>query len=138
MAEMKRRGFLGLLGGAVAAGPKLAEGIAGSLSVNPMPPMGGYPTSSAAGIAVNTDWKSDRINSLRNLIKGGNPNEARERRQARLYQAEMIERFRLEGMRSVSPQHKARIFVEGNIDRQQRISRMHWERELDDLLTGNF
>jgi len=135
---MKRRGFLGLLGGAAVAGPKLAVDLGSqvtSMGGIPTPPMGGFVGSGTlASAGSGGDWKIGRIAELRKLLAGKDPEEERRRKIQRLYQVENVERFRLDSLRSVSASHKMTMFIDGNLDRQDRINRMHAERELADLL----
>lgn len=134
---MKRRAFLGFLGGAAAAGPataaKLASDLAGSATGSiPMAPLSAYggPVSSNDGA-----WRLTRIAELKKLLSGDKSDE--EKRQARinrLHQAEMEERFRLDALRSPSATTKARMLIAGNVDRQERVSRLYAEDELERLL----
>src|SRR5690606_33039324 len=109
--KLARRNFLGLIGGAAAAGPKLAQGIATNVASSPM--------ALASGSGANLDvvsssfdekkWRVDRIAKLRNILAGRDDEAAQRRKMNMLYQAENIERFRLDGIRSVAPQHKMRM-----------------------------
>jgi hypothetical protein len=131
---MKRRSFLGFLGGAAASGPTLAKGIA-SDAYFPTPPMGGGWIGGAVKSSEG-DWRPSRILELRRLLSGDDGGEAaRNRRQNRLSQLEQTERFRLDSLRSISPSHKMSMFIDGNLDRQERV-RVGWlENELEHLLT---
>jgi hypothetical protein len=133
---MKRRSFLGFLGGAAAAGPKLAQGIASSVNMGvPMPPMGGYSEpSNAVGASASNSWVPARIAKLKAILAGNNPEAAQNRRRDRLYHAESAERFRLDSLRSIAPAHKMQMLIDGNLDRQERIQRLHAESELAELL----
>lgn len=130
---MNRRGFMGLLGGAVAAGPKLAAGIA----ENAAPSMGYYPTSIEGEMSIASDpsYVASRIASLKDIIAGKDPSTKREQRMSALYQLESLERYRLDGLRSVAAQHKVRMLVSGGATRQDRIRRTNAEFELADLIT---
>lgn len=127
---MKRRAFLGFLGGAAASGPKLAQDIAQVTAR--LPPEGG---SVVGGVAsASGDWKLSEITRLKSLLSGKS-REARERDKVlRQAGAEMRERFRLDGLRSVSPASKARLLLEYQIEQDAIIRRYWWQRELDKLL----
>lgn len=132
---MKRRAFLGFLGGAAAAGPttaaKLATDLA-SVPISPVPPMGGV----YGGLATDDGtWRVARIAELKKLLSGDkSEEEKRQLRINRLHQAEMEERFRLDGLRSPSSSTKARMLIAGNLDRQERVNRLYAEGELERLL----
>lgn len=129
--KMERRKFLGFLGGAAAAGPKLAQSLASTVSTGGPPPMGVYAV--AAGDSEGK-WRLARIKELKGLLSGKDDETAKHRRMSRLYNVENVERFRLDSLRSVSATHKMQMFIEGNLDRQERIRRMHLEDELANLL----
>lgn len=133
---MKRRAFLGFLGGATAAGPQLAKGLAADAYFPSVPPMGGGWIGGATKTSEGGDWRQSRILELRRLLSGDDGGEAaRNRRQNRLSQLEQAERFRLDSLRSISPSHKMSMFIEGSLDRQERL-RVGWlENELEQLLT---
>lgn len=126
-----RRGFLGFMGGAVAAGPKLATELA-SAAPQPTPSMGYL--HGGIGASNDGDWKARQVAKLRGLLAGRDPQPARDRKLRRLYSIEQQERFRLDALRSVSPVHRYRMFIDGDMERQDRINAIHWERELNDLL----
>ena len=133
---MNRRGFLGFFGGAAAAGPKLAAGIADSVaSLGPAP----YPSFGTAseGMAVDVDWKVGRINELKAIISGRDPQADQNDRMNRLYAMEQSERFRLDSLRSVSPIHKQRMLTDGASERHRRIRRADAKWDLKRLLSGN-
>lgn len=138
---MKRRGFLGLLGGAAVAGPKLAVDLGAQVAGSSLSPGLGWASigSKETPVLSNGDWKLSRIAELRKVLSGNKDPEAEKRRALqRLYQVENVERFRLDGLRSVSATHKMVMFIDGNLDRQERIERMHKEHELADLLKTPF
>lgn len=136
---MNRRSLFGFLGGAVAAGPKLARDIAETASSHP-PYAGRLYSSAAGGVGIGADpdtsWKVARIADLRRIIAGTDRQEEREKARHRLYEAETVERFRLDGLRSVSPAHKYSMLVAGQTERRDRIERMQASFELADLLAG--
>ena len=135
MADIKRRGFLGLMAGAVASGPKLAAGIADNVAVSNLGAAGGI--SFPIDAPSQGDWKAKRIAQLKNIILGIKDDAGeRERQTQRLYQLETVERFRLDGLRSVSPTAKAKMFIAGSELRQERISRLYAQGELERLLSG--
>lgn len=131
---MRRRAFLGVLGGAAASGPSLAKSIA-SVELLGAPPVDG-PCDSITGLAGSgSDCKASEILNLRSLLSG-EAREAKERAgEVRRRNIEMVERFRLDALRSVSPSHKARMLLEYQIMRDGEDRRYLWQRRLDYLLT---
>lgn len=129
---MKRRNFLGFLGGAVAAGPKLAGDLGTQARLGA--DAGGVMQAATAATNAPGDWRPIRIAQLKDWLSGKGTDDAQQRRRQRLYQAEQLERFRLDTLRSVSPSHRVQMFINGNLDRSERIQRMHWEQELEELL----
>lgn len=128
-----RRGFLGFLGGAVAAGPKLAQDLASATNqAGHGVPSASYGIASKSGIP--DDWRISRISDLRSWIKGGRPEEQRERRIRRMYQMEAHARYRLDSMRSISAQHKYQMLLDGECARAEALRKMEWENELENLL----
>lgn len=133
---MKRRGFLGLMGGAVAAGPKLAGELAsqGSLGFASL----GVPLGAIAATS-DGEWRLSRIKELRSLLTSGETeDQRRHKRINRAYQMEALERFRLDSLRSVSAQRKMAMLMDSNESRHERINRMSWEDELERLLKPDF
>lgn len=133
---MKRRAFLGFLGGGAVAGPKLAASIGEQVALSGGSPAFGWgmgtlpvPASTSDG-----DWRVSRIAQIRRWFARSGEEDAKERRQLRQYQVEALERFRLDSLRSVSAQHKMQMFIEGNIERQMRIRHESHETELAELL----
>lgn len=132
---MKRRAFFGFMGGVVAAGPKLAAGIAdGAQSLNYIGPS---ISSGMVNEGPDASWKAKRIAELKAMIAGADPGIKQREKMDRLYAMEMQERFRLDSLRSVSPIHKHKMLIEGSRERNQRIRRADAEWDLHRLLTGN-
>jgi hypothetical protein len=131
---MNRRGFLGFLGAGAAAGPKLATGLATEVAAGSTL-VGGYLGGDPFGaVGGNPNYRVEHIARLKNLISGKDPSIKRERVMRNLYMAESVERFRLDGLRSVSACHKMRMFIDGSHDRQNRIRRQDAEFDLAVLL----
>lgn len=131
---MNRRGFLGLFGAGVAAGPKLAAGIAQEVAAGvPMAPVGGF-ASGAIPSTSDSSWRLRQIAKLKTIIRGKDPEAEQHHKMHRLYMAENSERVRLDSLRSVSASHKMRMLVEGNHARQKRIRRTDAMFSLADLL----
>lgn len=130
--KIGRRGFLGFLGGAVASGPKLAQDLASAGNQVALgAPSPSYGIGSSGG---PDDWKISRIADLRSWIKGGRPEEKRERRIRRMYKMETHARYRLDSMRSISAQHKYQMLLDGEDARAEALRKMEWENELENLL----
>lgn len=142
--QLKRRQFLGFLGGAVAAGPKAAQAIAqetltkGSLvgealnSGGSVPGYYGEPqVASSSG-----NWKASRIKELKAILAGKDPEAERREKQQRYYALENRDRARIDSLRSVSFVNKMRLYTEGSITRNERIRRENMRWELANLLKG--
>lgn len=134
--KASRRGFLGLLGGGAVAGPKLAQSLAGEVASGMSVPPMGFAGMGIANAVGGGDWKTQRIAELTKWLTLGRPEAADERRQHLQYQLEARERFRLDGLRSVSPVQRHAMFVAGNLDRRERIQKLEWELELSHLTGG--
>lgn len=134
--KMGRRGFLGLLGGAAASGPTLATGLAagagGAPSVGRL--SAGMFSGPGSIAGVDRSYKLSRIAQLRKLLTGEDPEEQRSREQFFLNSQSEMERFRLDGLRSVSPVNRMRMFQDGEYERRKRAQRLYHEFELADLL----
>ena len=129
--SVNRRSILGILSGAVASGPRLVAGIADA-GIQALP-------QSSMGVGANYvgpggDWKTSRIKELKHLLSGGDDQKKRRRVMDKLYQADTLERYRLDSLRSVSATHKMRMFIEGAADRNERAYLASAEFELADLL----
>lgn len=138
---MKRRQFLGFLGGAAVAGPKAAQAVAqeaiserslSKMALGMAPSPTGWNTF--AGDVANDDWKISRINELKKLIMGGDPAAERQARMNRLYELEQVERARIDGLRSVSLAGKLQMLQNGAPKRNARIAREQWKNELANLM----
>jgi hypothetical protein len=135
--KVGRRGFFGIMGGAAAAGPSLAKGVAhGSFASGAPMPIGA--SGNAVGVVSEADWKTKCIAELRSIISGNDPQADRNRKMARMYSAEKQEEFRLDALRSVSMTARHRMFVEGVHARRERIRRVDAEFDLADWLAGKF
>lgn len=130
--SVNRRSILGILSGAVASGPKLVAGIADAgIQALPQSSMG---VGSHYAPTAGGDWKTSRIKELKHLLSGGDDQKKRRRVMDKLYQADTLERYRLDSLRSVSATHKMRMFIEGAADRNERAYLASAEFELADLL----
>jgi len=131
---LTRRSIFAVFGGAAAAGPKIAKGIAENVAEG----VSGQPPDSFLGgmmPAGNGDWKPQRIATLRHLLKSDAKEETKSsKRLEALYHSETIERVRLDSLRSVAPAHKLRMLVDGNTERRRRLTLTQSEFELSDLL----
>jgi len=133
---MKRRGFLGLLGGAAVAGPAAAKNViaqaaplssAGSLMESLAVNSYGMPCKPKAMFS-----SLDRIEKLKRLISGD------EEPEFDLYETNSVRRVGIENavqsLHSVSPVHKIAI-LRREAERMERERReANWARELKQLL----
>lgn len=138
---MKRRGFLGFLGGAVAAGPSVAKTAVAEL------PKGiassGYISNSLGACAPSSypyepssgDWRVKEIANLRRLISGDLTEEEKEQeRRSRLYRTRNTISQNVAGLHSVSGVHKLRMYDEQMGRLQKRIQRSESKGYLARLL----
>lgn len=135
--EASRRGFLGIFGAGVVAGPKLAAGIAQNVAESmPIPPSGFASAGSAVNPVSEGNWRLNHIARLKRIISGKDPYVAQEQVRHRLYMADNCERVRLDGLRSVSPGHKMRMLVDTARHRQERLRRAEAGFDLAQFLSG--
>lgn len=135
---MKRRGFLGFMGGAAVAGPQLAKAAVAELPSglgNAVPGViGGY-GSLGQPIASGPDkaWKLKEIANLKRLISGGlTDDEKEDRKRRRLYQQERIISQSVACLVSVSGTRKLEIYRDRMEQHNEKIQiseakgRLHW------------
>jgi hypothetical protein len=138
---MKRRGFLGLMGGAAVAGPGIAKDAvqylpSGLSSAVPPAPYGGIIATTRADSSGMFD-RATRIADLRRLISGQLTDEEREeRRRERLYNVDTMFAQNVTCLRSVSPFNKVRIHSERMQVVKDEIDRSRNRSYLDRLLRG--
>jgi len=146
---MKRRNFLGLLGGTAVAGPSIAAETASKLSASNVwahkanyltqgqGPLADYAQSGAP--ANDISWHASRIQSLRDLITGKvDDHDAHYRRANRVRSGEMADRAAIDALRSVSMQHKYSMLVDAGERRARRANILDAEFELSNLLNLKF
>lgn len=131
-----RRGFLGIMGGGVVAGPKLATSLAAEATNMPVPSFGSGMANASKAIWSEDAYKASRIEHLRGLIAGGDGESRLNRRERLAYALEQRDRYRLDGLRSISPSYRHAMFVDGSVSRQEHINRERWEFELSELTGG--
>ncbi len=131
---MKRRAFLGFLGGAAASGPTLAKGIAAEAASGGASLYGG---SVQCAPASDGAWRLSRIKELKSLLAGKNPQIEKDRREHLRHSLDSIERYRLDGLHSLSPAHKYRMLSRFQLQREQERRREWWQDELDSFLSGD-
>lgn len=140
---MKRRGFLGLIGGAAVAGPSVAKnalvtaaplsgsayaGMALSLDNLADPPETmGYATT----LGSKSNWKIDRIGRIKRLLSGEEEDEEHDIR-PRLRMSE----HNINALGSVSPVSKVRMFRSAVKSAQREQRKRSWLQELLELETG--
>lgn len=136
---MKRRAFLGWLGGAAAAGPTLTKSLAAEAVAHmPMPPIGGgYASAGLEKSPEPDDWKLRQIKRLKAIISGKDPDAEQNDVMNRLYSAESLERYRLDSLRSVSPTHRMQMLINGASHRRDRARRADAKFDLARILRGD-
>lgn len=135
--KVGRRGFLGLMAGGVAAGPKLATSLAAQAS-----------GASSIGFSYGEDavtsdaepdsghWKSTRIAKIQSWLNGDRAEDEEEKLASRLRSLEDRERFRLDSLRSVSTSHRHAMFIEGEFARAERLKELRLKKQLARLTGG--
>ena len=133
---VNRRGLLGLLGGAAAAGPKLAKSIADDIGKSR--PMGGFGddySETGTSQSGHAAWEETRKKILQRVITGKSAAEKKKQKTLIVVRRlDDLERLRLDSLRSVSPGQKMRILIDGMADRDERARIAGAEFELADLL----
>ena len=146
---MKRRGFLGALGGAAVAGPSMAQNALAQLpkglgnTAMSLPPSGygGAYGQAVEGCADGNsgDWEVKHIKRIRRLISGQKNDEERE--------AEAIERREnrlnvigqeIACLRSISGTAKLNMYERKVLEIREMRQQYYWGRELADLLKAGF
>lgn len=138
---MKRRGFLGFIGGAVAAGPATAKAVVAELpkglgAIGPMPPMGGYYGNTLSqAVGDGGDWRLKEIASLKRFLSGELTDEEKEQeKRRRLNFVYNSINQNVAGLHSVSGVHKMRMFDEQMFRLNARIERSERKGYLSRLL----
>lgn len=137
---MKRRGFLGFMGGAAVAGPSAAKaaisqmpaGMELSANLPPIPPIGGYMATTAAN-DVDNSWKISEIANIKKFLSGDlSEDEKEQRHRQRMYGMHSIISQHVAGLRSVSGVQKFAMYnraIEAKndeISRSEARGRLHW------------
>lgn len=122
---MKRRGFLGFLGGAAAAGPSVAKAAPKSIGMVAYPPSYGISAANQA-IGGGSDWRIGEIANLRRILTGDMTEEEKEQdRRERMYAMESIIDQNVAVLVSVSGPHKLAM-------RRDRVRKLHKEIRLSE------
>lgn len=141
---MKRRGFLGFMGGAAAAGPSVAKaavaempkGLGAAFSHNPGAPLGGL----SQGIrdtasSIGGSWRIKEIASLRRVLLGDLTDEEKEqRKRSRLYAHQSVVQQNIAGLVSVSGVRKMEMYGDQMARLDDRIRRSEAQGYLSRLL----
>lgn len=140
---MKRRGFLGIVGGAAVAGPSIAKEVVASLPTGlgsasiPMPSMGYFSQQglSAAATTIGSEhsWRLREIAEIKRFLTGELTDEEKEsRNRQRLYRREQVINQNVACLQSVSGSRKLAIYgrrmeLHGEeMERVERQQRLHW------------
>lgn len=136
---MKRRGFLGIIGGAAIAGPKVAKDAVAKLPVGlgdamAAAPYGGYASIGANGTEPsNGSWRLTEIANLRKIITGEMTDQEKEdQRRQKMYAQQNIISQSVATLVSVSGVRKLEMYQERMAVHGRRIqqieaqSRLHW------------
>lgn len=132
---MKRRAFLGFLGGAAAAGPSAAASLVEPLAKASLPlDYMGTDNPKFESSSSDGSWKISRIADLVRRLSGQKTkHEIEEERLSNLEMVGMAYRYQVDGLRSVSIQHKLEMIARMQRRRNAERERHWWERELFDL-----
>lgn len=139
---MKRRGFLGALGGAAVAGPSVAKNALAQLPTGLGQNVLGYGSignSVEACTKQSGDWELSQIERLRRLISGQKTDEEREedaltRRENR----NNIIGQGIASLRSVSGTAKLDMYERKMREIREQRQQYYWGRELADYLKRDF
>lgn len=138
---MKRRGFLGIIGGAALAGPKVAKEAVAKLPVGlgdaamAAAPYGGYasPGLNAVTDAPSGSWRLTEIANLRKIITGEMTDaEKEDQRRQKMYAQQNIISQSVAALVSVSGVRKLEMYQERmaahgrRIQKSEAQSRLHW------------
>lgn len=138
---MKRRGFLGIIGGAAVAGPAAAkniiktrpDSIGSTLGIlREGPSMGAIAT---AGNGIDRDWRLGEIERLRRFISGGESEEEKEaKRQQRLHAMEPIVSQNVMCLQSVSAATQVRMHRRRMDEIYREVEVIYSKRRLTEYL----
>lgn len=140
---MKRRGFLGIIGGAAVAGPSIAKDVVASLPTGlttaspPMASMGYFSgqglAKAATTIGSENSWRLQEIAEIKRFLTGELTDEEKEsRNRQRLYRREQVINQNVACLQSVSGSRKLAIYgrrmeLHGeDMERVERQQRLHW------------
>ncbi|QIG76692.1 hypothetical protein EVC28_068 [Rhizobium phage RHph_I1_23] len=143
---MKRRGFLGIIGGAAVAGPRVAKEVVSKLPVGlgdatlGVPPFGGYGSQGLAeAVPSNSSWRLTEIANLRKIITGEMTDQEKEdQRRQKMYAQQNIISQSVASLVSVSGVRKLEMYQERmalhgrRIQQSEARSRLHWLLRQDD------
>jgi hypothetical protein len=136
---MKRRGFLGFMGGAAVAGPTAAKSVVGELPKSlgigvPYGSMSGY-GSTAVCSSSEGDWRLGEVARLKRILSGDLTDEEKEnRRRSRLYRQEAIISQNVTSLVSVSSVARMRIYHRDMERHNERVERSECRSNLFRLL----
>lgn len=139
---MKRRGFLGFVGGAAVAGPSVAKNAVAKLPEglglgNHIVASYGIPGEVGEGPGGG-DWKIKEIAKLRRLLTGDlTDDEKEERRRSRLYSRQLRISHEVSVLVSVSGVHKLAMHEHRMEKNSEDITRSSLRGRLSRLLRGD-
>lgn len=136
---MRRRGFLGFMGGAAVAGPSIAKQAVAQMpsglgsAALPGPPMGYGSIGQGVSIASDKSWAMKEIADIKRFLTGELTDEEKESRdRARLYRREQIINQNVACLASVSGSRKLAIYSRRielhneDLARSEQRSRLYW------------
>lgn len=137
---MKRRGFLGFMGGAAVAGPQVAKNV-----VQAMPKgvydIAGYgsggilATASGKIASSDRDWRLDEVDRLRRIITGQKTEEEMEaERETRLRNIEPLVSQNIMGLVSLAPAAKVRMHRHRMDEINHQAELLYTKRRLSEYL----
>lgn len=142
---MKRRGFLGILGGAAAAGPAVAKEALSSLPtgmgdvmIRPFPGSAGYEKSMIGMKQVGDagDWRLKEIEAIRRFLSGDLTEKEREdRRCIALEKRQSLISQNVASLASVSSSRKLAIYNERLAAHHDDVERIRKQSYLQHLLS---
>lgn len=135
---MKRRGFLGIIGGAAVAGPSAAKAVAAKMpvglvdaSTSLIPSVGYSGTGQTNG--PDRSWKLSEIANIKRFLSGELSDEEKEqRKRQKMYSRQSIINQRIAGLVSVSGVYKFDMYnreiaeMNEDIAKSEARGRLHW------------
>lgn len=137
---MKRRGFLGIIGGAAVAGPSAAKAVVAKMpvgivdaSATLLPSVGYSGSGHGQSVGLDRSWKLSEIANIKRFLGGELSDEEKEqRKRQKMYNRQSIINQRIAGLVSVSGVYKFDMYnreiaeMNEDIAKSEARGRLHW------------